>query len=286
MNPLTNISYIRELAEEYGFRMTKQLGQNFLINPEIPYKTAAAACIDKETNVIEIGPGIGTLTYELCKAAKKVVSIELDSRLIPVLEHTMKDFDNLTFINADALKTDFGQIIKDEFNGGKTVVCANLPYYITTPVIMYLLESRFGFERITVMIQKEVADRFCAAPATAEYGAVTVSSAYYAQTEKHFNVSPGSFYPAPKVTSTVMSFIIRKEPPVTVKNEFFFFELIKNSFIQRRKILCNSVSNTMSPRIEKSAVIKALSTLGLPENVRGEALGIEEFADLSNLLAK
>ena len=271
---------------KYDFTFSKALGQNFLINAAVPEKIAEAAGIDENTCVIEIGPGFGTLTYELCRRAKKVIAIEIDKRLIPVLNDTMSSFDNLKIINEDVLKLDLKKLIEDEFQNARTVVCANLPYYITTPIIMELLEKRLPIESITVMIQKEVARRFDALPGSADYGAVTLSVNYFSTTKIHFDVSPGSFMPAPKVTSSVISFYTRELPPVMPKNEYFMFGIIKAAFNQRRKTLCNALCNRLSPKIEKTAILKALQDMNLSETVRGEALSLNQFAELSDILCK
>lgn len=284
MNPLTHISNIKAIMQKHNFTFSKALGQNFLINSAVPERIAEVSGVDENTNVIEIGPGFGTLTYELCKAAKKVVAIEIDKRLIPVLQDTMAEFDNLKIINEDVLKLDLKKLISEEFEGGRVIVCANLPYYITSPIIMALLEQKLPIESITVMIQKEVAKRFDSKAGSSDFGAITLSAQYYSSTKLHFDVSPGSFMPAPKVTSSVISFYVRKEPPVKPENEYLMFQIIKAAFNQRRKTLCNALSNTLSPKVEKTAVLQALNNMGLNENIRGEALNLEEYARLSDEL--
>ena len=284
MNPLTQISNIKAIMQKHNFTFSKALGQNFLINSAVPAHIAEVAGVDENTNVIEIGPGFGTLTYELCKAAKKVVAIEIDKRLIPVLQDTMAEFDNLKIVNEDVLKLDLHKLIEEEFDGSRVIVCANLPYYITSPIIMSLLEKRLPVESITVMIQKEVAKRFDSKAGSSDYGAVTLSAQYYSETKLHFDVSPGSFMPAPKVTSSVISFYVRDEAPVKPQNEVFMFQIIKAAFNQRRKTLSNALANILTPKVEKVAILQALRDLGLNENIRGEALSLEDFARLSDLL--
>lgn len=286
MNPLTEISNIKDIMQRHNFTFSKALGQNFLINSAVPEHIAEAADIDENTNVIEIGPGFGTLTYELCKRAKKVVAIEIDKRLIPVLNDTMAQYDNLKIINEDVLKLDLNRLIADEFEGERVIVCANLPYYITSPIIMALLEKRLPIESITVMIQKEVARRFDSECGSADYGAITLTTQYFSETRIHFDVSPGSFMPAPKVTSSVISFYVRNTPPVHPENEDFMFQIIKAAFNQRRKTLTNALGNLMSGKVEKTAVFNALEEMGLSPTIRGEALSLEQFATLSDKLLK
>lgn len=283
-NPLTSPAYIKELMRRHGFTFSKALGQNFLINGAVPAKIAEAAEIGPDTGVIEIGPGFGTLTWELCRRAKKVVAIELDGRLPAVLRETLRDFDNWTVIEADALQTDMRALIDREFGGGDVALCANLPYYITTPLLLHLLESGAPIRSMTVMIQKEVAGRLCAAPATPEYGAVTLAVQYYAKAQRRFDVAPGSFLPAPKVTSTVITLTPWAEPPVRPADSRLFFSLIRAAFNQRRKTLCNALQNQCGAQFDKTCVRKALQSCGFPETVRGEALSLADFARLSDAL--
>jgi 16S rRNA (adenine1518-N6/adenine1519-N6)-dimethyltransferase len=278
---LTDIGVIKQIQSEFGFEFSKGLGQNFLINPSVSPRIAEYGC-DGDTGVIEIGAGFGVLTRELCIRAKRVVCVELDKKLLPVLKKTVP-FDNLTVINDDILKCDLGDIINTHFSDVKKIaVCANLPYYITSPVIMKLLESRLPFENITVMVQKETAERFCAKCGTRESGAVTYAVAYFAAPEILFYVSRGSFFPPPNVDSAVIKLNLHKTPPVKVCDEPFFFSLIKAAFSMRRKTFVNSSSSGTG--IPKTDIISALNTLGIREDIRPERLTLTQFADISNIL--
>ena len=279
---LSDINTVRSLLQKNGFTFKKSLGQNFLINPEVCPAMADAAC-DKDTGVIEIGPGIGVLTAELSKRAKRVVAIELDDRLKKILPVTLADCDNTEIIYGDVLKTDLKALIAEKFSDCSSVaVCANLPYYITSPIVMSLLESKLPIDSITVMVQKEAAERLCAKVGTREAGAVSAAVSYYAAPEILFGVGKESFMPPPKVDSAVIQLHIRENPPVKVLDEAKFFRLIKACFAQRRKTLVNTVSNTAG--IDKESIKKALTQLGLSETVRGEKLTLQELAELSNLL--
>lgn len=279
---LADINTVRSLLAKNGFTFKKSLGQNFLINPDVCPAMANAAC-DSETGVIEIGPGIGVLTRELAKTAKKVIAIELDERLKKILPETLSGLDNVEVIYGDALKLDLNEIIKEKLSCCKSVaVCANLPYYITSPVIMNLLESRRPITSVTVMVQKEAAQRLCAEVGTREAGAVSVAVSYYAEPHILFGVSRASFMPPPNVDSAVIQLKIRKEPPIKVKNEKEFFRLVKCCFSQRRKTLVNAVSNTAGT--DKDELRAALRALGLPETVRGEQLTMEQLAALSDII--
>lgn len=279
---LADINTVRSLLAKNGFTFKKSLGQNFLINPDVCPAMANAAC-DSETGVIEIGPGIGVLTHELAKTAKKVIAIELDERLKKILPETLSGLDNVEVIYGDALKLDLNEIIKEKLSCCKSVaVCANLPYYITSPVIMNLLESRLPITSVTVMVQKEAAQRLCAEVGTREAGAVSVAVSYYAEPHILFGVSRASFMPPPNVDSAVIQLKIRKEPPIKVKNEKEFFRLVKCCFSQRRKTLVNAVSNTAGT--DKDELRAALRALGLPETVRGEQLTMEQLAALSDII--
>ena len=279
---LSDINTVRSLLQKNGFTFKKSLGQNFLINPDVCPEMAAAAC-DKNTGVIEIGPGIGVLTAELSARAKRVVAIELDERLKKILPVTLAECDNVEIIYGDVMKTDLKGLIAEKFADCKRVaVCANLPYYITSPIVMGLLESRLPIDSITVMVQKEAAERLCAKVGTRDAGAVSVAVSYYSEPEILFEVKRDSFMPPPKVDSAVIKLNIRNNPPVDVKDEAKFFRLVRASFAQRRKTLVNTLSNTLS--IDKEDIKKALSALGLSETVRGERLTLEELAELSNLI--
>lgn len=282
MADLWDISVIKDILSRHGFNFSKALGQNFLVNPSVCPEMAELCGADENTGVIEIGAGVGVLTKELAKRAKKVVSIELDKRLLPVLAETLCDFDNIEIVNADILKVDLKKLIEEKFKGMRVVVCANLPYYITSPVIMLLLESGLPIDAITVMIQKEVALRLCAKPGTRDAGAITVCVDYYAQAKKLFDVSKGSFIPSPKVDSTVIKLTLRDRPPIEIADEKKFFRLVKAAFAQRRKTALNSISSTMG--IEKTKVAAALESCGLDLNVRSETLTTEQLSELCDNL--
>lgn len=276
---LSDIKTVEGLLKSAGFSFKKSLGQNFLIDDSVCPRMAKAAC-DENTGVLEIGPGIGVLTAELSKIAKKVVAIELDERLKKILPKTLADCDNVEVIFGDAMKLDLEKIIKEHFaDCEKVAVCANLPYYITSPIIMMLLEKKLPIESITVMVQKEAAERLCAEVGSREAGAVTAAVSFYAEKEILFEVSRKSFMPAPNVDSAVIKLNILPEPPIKVADEKKFFSLVKACFAQRRKTLVNTVSNTLG--IEKETLRNALLELSLSDTVRGEALTMEELAKLS-----
>lgn len=285
MPKLTDISYVKNLMEQHGISFLKKYGQNFLINESVPIRTAEMCCDDTESGVIEIGPGIGTLTEQLAKRFSKVVTVEIDERLLPVLDITLKDHSNVTVINGDIMKLDINELIETHFSGMNVCVCANLPYYITSPVIMKLLESNTRLDSITLLIQKEVADRLCAKAGSAEYGAITASVNYYSKPKKLFSVSAGSFIPAPKVESTVIRLDLYKDKPVKPKNEQLMFRVIKASFAQRRKTLSNAVSNAI-PSVSKSQMADILSSCGFDEGIRGEKLTVSDFAKISDALCE
>ena len=282
MNRLSDIGTIKDILSRHGFTFSKSLGQNFLINPSVCPRMAELSGAGRGVGVIEIGPGIGVLTNELCRLADKVVAIELDKRLLPVLEETLGEYDNLKVINADVLETDLHKLIEDEFSGMDVVVCANLPYYITSPVIMKLLEDKLPISAITVMVQKEAAQRICAEVGSRQSGAVTVSVNYYAKPEMLFSVSAGSFMPAPKVDSAVIRLNVLNEPPVKVNDEKKFFSVVKASFLQRRKVISNSLSSGLS--LDKSKTAEILEKSGVPLNARAEKLSLQNFADIANNL--
>ena len=282
MQNLSDISVIRAVLEKHGFNFSKALGQNFLINPSVCPRMAEYSLADENTGVIEIGAGIGVLTAELSKIAKKVVCVELDTRLLPILDETLADFDNIEIVNADVMKTDLKALIEEKFQGMDVVVCANLPYYITSPVITMLLESRLPIKAVTVMIQKEAADRLCTPVGSRDSGAITVCTNYYAEVRQLFNVSRGSFMPAPNVDSTVIRLDIRQEPAVKVSDEKKFFKMVKAAFAQRRKTALNSISSGMG--LSKAQVADALRNSGFDENVRAEKLTMDELALLCEKL--
>lgn len=283
MENLTNINVIKDIFERHGFTFSKALGQNFIINPAICPKIAEMGNAKKGFGIIEIGTGVGVLTNELAKRADKVVAVEIDTRLIPILEETLSEYDNVTVINADVMKTDLKAVIEEHFNGLDVAVCANLPYYITSPIIMYLLESRLPIKSVTVMVQKEAGVRLCAKPGSRECGAVTAAVHYYAEPKLLFNVSRGSFMPAPNVDSCVIRLDIRDTPPVSVADEKYFFRMVRGAFSQRRKNLANSLSSSMA--IPKSDVINAIRAAGLSENIRPEQLTLQQFADVAEQLS-
>lgn len=283
MYNLSDVGTIKSILEKYGFSFSKSLGQNFLINPAVCPQMADEAVITEEDGIIEIGAGIGVLTAELCKRAKKVVSIELDKRLLPVLDETLKDFDNFEVVNDDILKVDLHKLIKERFGDCKNVsVCANLPYYITSPVIMKLLEDKLPIKQIIVMVQKEAADRLTADVGTRNSGAITVAVNFYANAEKLFNVSKGSFMPSPKVDSAVIKLSIYDTPPIKTEDEEVFFKMVKAIFMQRRKTALNGISAGMN--LSKEAVAKAIENAGFDLAVRAEKLNLEELCILSNNL--
>ena len=279
MQKLSDISTIRAVLEKNGFHFSKALGQNFLINPSVCPRMAALSGAADCAGAVEVGPGIGVLTWELSQVAKKVVSIELDKRLLPVLDETLADCDNVKILNADVMKLDLRRMIEEEFPGGEVAVCANLPYYITSPVIMRLLEERLPVTSITVMVQKEAAERLCAHPGERVCGAVSAAVWYYAEPEILFQVSRGSFMPAPNVDSAVIRLHIRRTSPVEVADEPFFFRVVRAAFAQRRKTAVNSIANTLGR--SKQAVAAAFDAAGVPQNARAEALTLEDFAALA-----
>ena len=279
---LTNPTELKALLTRHGFRFSKAMGQNFLIAAWVPERIAAEAGIDEGTGVLEVGPGVGCLTHELAQYAGKVLAVELDERLRPVLRETLADCENAEVIFGDVLKQDLPALVKEHFPGLRPVVCANLPYNVTSPLLTAFLEAGC-FETVTVMIQREVAKRLCAKPGTADYGAFTVFTQWHAEPEILFDVSPGCFLPAPKVTSSVVRLTVRKAPPVEVISEKRFFAVVRAAFNQRRKTLLNALSSGLSG-FTKEQIAQAISDCGLDEKVRGEALGIAEFARLSDRL--
>ncbi len=277
---LSDIGTIKSILSRHGFSFSKALGQNFLTNPKVCPEMARLSGAAKGVSVIEVGPGIGVLTVELASLADKVVSIELDKRLLPVLEETLAEYDNVKVVNDDILKIDLKKLIEEEFEGLDVVVCANLPYYITSPVIMRLLEERLPIRSITVMVQKEAAQRICAPLGTRQAGAVTASVNYYAEAKTLFKVSAGSFMPPPKVDSAVIRLDIRPQPPVDVADEKLMFAVIKAAFAQRRKTIQNSLANSM--HLDKAAVTSALEKSGVSPTARAEQLTLTDFAAIAN----
>ena len=274
----------KEILKKYGFVFQKKYGQNFLIDSHILEKIVKAAEIEDDDFVLEIGPGIGTMTQYLASAARKVVAVEIDRFLIPVLEDTLKEFPNVEVIQNDILKVDLGGLIQEKNQGKPIKVVANLPYYITTPILMELLEKKLPITSITVMVQKEVAQRMCMGPGTKEYGALSLAVQYFAQPCTAAQVPPNCFIPRPKVGSTVIQLKIYENPPVIVENERFMFQVIRASFNQRRKTLVNGLLNYSGFSLEKEEILEALKVCGIPGNVRGESLSLEQFAQLANAL--
>ena len=273
-----------EVLQKYHFNFQKKFGQNFLIDPNVLERIMDAAEITGEDCVLEIGPGIGTMTQYLCERARHVISVEIDKNLIPILEDTLAAYDNKTIINEDILKVDMNRLA-EVYNGGKPMkVVANLPYYITTPIIMGLFENKVPLKSITIMVQKEVADRMQEEPGTKDYGALSLAVQYYARPEIVANVPPNCFIPRPNVGSAVIRLTRYEVPPVTVKDEKKMFELIRASFNQRRKTLVNGLGNARNLNLSKDRITKALEEMGLSPMVRGETLSLEQFARLSDLL--
>ena len=280
---LCNLSVIREVMSEAGISFRKEFGQNFLTNRMIPEDIADSCADDSNSMILEIGPGIGCLTKELALRYKRVVAVEIDKGLIPVLGKTLAEFENITVINADIMDIDIQSLVNEYSEGCPVSVCANLPYYITTPILMRLLESGVKFKSITVMVQNEVASRLVAAPGSSDYGAITAVLGYYGIARKLFRVGAGSFVPPPKVDSAVVRIDLYQEPKYIPKNESFFRNVIKAAFEMRRKTLVNAINAKFS-HLEKGRIAAALEQMGLPETVRGERLSTEDFVKLSDLL--
>ncbi|HJB25064.1 MAG TPA: 16S rRNA (adenine(1518)-N(6)/adenine(1519)-N(6))-dimethyltransferase RsmA [Firmicutes bacterium] len=277
---LSNPAVIREIMARHGFHFSKALGQNFIINPSVCPKMAEMAGAAPGVGAIEIGTGVGVLTAELATRADKVVAIELDKRLLPVLEETLSDYRNITVINEDVLKVDLHKVITEQFHGLDVIVCANLPYYITSPILMSLLEQHLPIRSITVMVQKEAAQRITALPGTRAVGAVSLAVRYYSEPKVLFPVSRGSFLPAPDVDSTVIRLDLLSHPPIDIPDEGSFFQVVKAAFSQRRKTLSNSLTSGLS--ISKQAAVELLEAAEIPLNARAEQLSMEQFGALSN----
>ena len=285
MEKLSNPQVTIETIKKYDFVFQKKFGQNFLIDSHVLDKIIAAAGVTKEDVVLEIGPGFGTMTQYLAEAAKEVIAVEIDKTLIPILHETLADYDNVTIINEDILKVDIAKLVEEK-NGGKPIkVVANLPYYITTPIIMGLFESHVPLDNITVMVQKEVAQRMQAGPGTKDYGALSLAVQFYAEPYIVANVPPNCFIPRPGVGSAVIRLTKWENPPIAVKDESFMFSLIRASFNQRRKTLQNSLVNG-GIQITKEQVVEALEQMELSPTVRGEALTLEQFTQLSDRLCE
>lgn len=284
MSKLSDPRVVREILARHGLRLSKGMGQNFLINPSVCPRMAEASGAAESAGVLEIGPGIGVLTWELAQISPKVAAIELDQRLFPVLAETLADCPNVELIQGDVLQLDLHRLVKEKFGGEKICVCANLPYYITSPVVMALLESGLPLSAVTVMVQKEAARRLCAPPGDRACGAVSVSVHYHSQPRILFEVSRGSFLPPPKVDSAVIRFQMREEPPVEVSSEAMLFRTARAAFSQRRKTAANAISAGLNLPKEQAAA--ALSAAGAEPSVRAEQLTLEQFAALSNALTQ
>lgn len=284
MQNLTNLGTIRTIMDRFGFTFSKSLGQNFIVNPSVCPKIAELGGAESEVGVLEIGAGFGVLTNELAARAEKVVVVELDSRLLPVLSYTLSDHKNVKVINQDILKTDLPPLLAEEFGEMEVVVCANLPYYITSPILMTLLESRLPVKSITVMVQKEAGERLCAAMPSRACGAVTAAVRYYSEPQILFPVSRGSFYPSPNVDSMVVRLDVKKELPLEGEAEKRLFRVVKAAFGQRRKTLVNTLSSGL--KIEKARAAEAIAEAGLKPTVRAEELSLDEFIRLSQILTE
>ncbi len=286
MEKLSNPQVTIQTIKKYEFAFQKKFGQNFLIDDHVITKIINAAEITKDDLVLEIGPGIGTMTQYLAESARKVIAVEIDKNLIPILGETLAEYDNVTVINEDILKLDINRLVEEEKAGKPIKVVANLPYYITTPIIMGLFESHVPLQSITVMVQKEVADRMQVGPGSKDYGALSLAVQYYAKPYIAANVPPNCFIPRPGVGSAVIRLTRYEEPPVTVKDESLMFKLIRASFNQRRKTLQNGIANSPELPYSKAQVEKALEKMGLAANVRGESLTLAEFAKLSDIISE
>ena len=284
MATLGNPKNTIEVLQKYNFNFQKKFGQNFLIDTRVLEEIIDAAQITKDDFVLEIGPGIGTMTQYLCEAAREVVAVEIDANLIPILKDTLSAYNNVEVFNQDILKVDIASLARERNNDRPIKVVANLPYYITTPIIMGLFESHVPIDSITIMVQKEVADRMQEGPGSKEYGALSLAVQYYAKPEIVVNVPPSCFMPQPKVGSAVIRLTRHEQPPVQVDNEKLMFQVIRASFNQRRKTLANGLNNFGSFGLNKEEIQSCIEELGVPVNIRGEALSLEQFAELSNII--
>ena len=282
MAELGNPQNTIEVLQKYRFNFQKKFGQNFLIDTHVLDKIIDASGVTEDDFVLEIGPGIGTMTQYLCERAREVVAVEIDKNLIPILSDTLKNYSNVTVINEDILKLDICKLAEDKNQGKPIKVVANLPYYITTPIIMGLFESHVPIDSITIMVQKEVAERMQEKPGSKEYGALSLAVQYYAKPEIVANVPPNCFMPRPNVGSAVIRLTRHEKPPVEVEDEKLMFRIIRASFNQRRKTLANGLNNSPEIHLPKEVIQESIVSLGVPENIRGEALSLEQFAELSN----
>ena len=284
MATLGNPKNTIEVLQKYNFNFQKKFGQNFLIDTRVLEEIIDAADITKDDFVLEIGPGIGTMTQYLCETAREVVAVEIDTNLIPILKDTLSAYDNVEVLNQDILKVDIASLAKERNNNRPIKVVANLPYYITTPIIMGLFESHVPIDSITIMVQKEVADRMQEGPGSKEYGALSLAVQYYAKPEIVVNVPPSCFMPQPKVGSAVIRLTRHEQSPVEVEDEKLMFQVIRASFNQRRKTLANGLNNFGSFGLSKEEIQSCIEELGVPVNIRGEALSLEQFAELANII--
>jgi 16S rRNA (adenine1518-N6/adenine1519-N6)-dimethyltransferase len=284
MAKLGNPKETIEILNKYHFVFQKKFGQNFLIDTHVLDKIIKSAEVTKEDMVLEIGPGIGTLTQYLCEAAREVVAVEIDKSLLPILEDTLSAYDNVTVINEDILKIDINKLVQERNNGKPIKIVANLPYYITTPIIMGLFEARVPVTNITVMVQKEVADRMQSGPGSKDYGALSLAVQYYAKPYIAANVPPNCFMPRPNVGSAVIRLTLHGQRPVDVKDEKLLFQIIRASFNQRRKTLANGLNNSPEIHLPKDIISESIQELNLMPSIRGEALTLEQFAKLSNII--
>ena len=284
MPELSDINTVKAILNRHGFHFSKSLGQNFIVNPELCPRIAEESGVKKGVCALEVGPGIGVLTKELALRAEKVLSIEIDESLLPVLKENLGEFENVEILNEDVMKLDLKKVVKERFGDMPFVVCANLPYYITSPVLMKLLEENIGAQSITVMVQKEAAQRITALPGTRDCGAITAAIHYYSVPKKLFDVGKGNFVPAPKVDSSVIKLDVRKEPPVKVESEEQFFKVVKAAFSQRRKTLANSLSSGLG--LKKDDIYAVLEECGFGVNARAEELSLEDFAVLAAAVGK
>lgn len=279
MQALTNIGTVKEILSRHGFTFSKALGQNFIVNPTVCPRIAELGGAGPGVGALEIGPGIGVLTQELACRCERVVALELDKRLLPILEETLAGFENLRVINADVLKVDLAALLAEEFAGGEVIVCANLPYYITSPILMALLEARLPVKSITVMVQKEAGRRICAPEGSRDTGAISLAVRYYSEPRMLFEVSRGSFLPAPQVDSCVIRLDLRARPPVPAEEEAWLFRVVRGAFSQRRKTAVNAISAALGR--DKEQIAAALKRAGLPETVRPEQLMLEQFVQIA-----
>ncbi len=286
MAELGNPQNTIEVLQKYRFNFQKKFGQNFLIDTHVLDKIIDASGVTEDDFVLEIGPGIGTMTQYLCERAREVVAVEIDKNLIPILSDTLKNYSNVTVINEDILKLDICKLAEEKNQGKPIKVVANLPYYITTPIIMGLFESHVPIDSITIMVQKEVAERMQEGPGSKEYGALSLAVQYYARPEIVANVPPNCFMPRPNVGSAVIRLTRHEKPPVEVEDEKLMFRIIRASFNQRRKTLANGLNNSQEIHLPKEVIQESIVSLGVPENIRGEALSLEQFAELSNEIGR